>query len=163
MISMPSIRSFVRDDRAVSISVGFILTFTITFVTMIVLVSSFHSMMDSAEHTVMRNEFEIHGNEISLQISNIDTAISITNSMGGRVDDMSYQLKLPDTIANKQYSVEFSDNPKEIIFEADGREETRIKVSYTTQELSLKPAKLYSGSNKFLMIYNSTSKMIEIH
>ncbi|MDI3539074.1 MAG: hypothetical protein PWQ52_197, partial [Methanolobus sp.] len=58
-----------RDERAVSLSVGFMLTMTITVITTMILISSFYAMMDRAEHTVMRDEFEIHGNDISLQIS----------------------------------------------------------------------------------------------
>jgi FlaG/FlaF family flagellin (archaellin) len=151
------------DERAVSISVGFMLTLTITVITTMILISSFYAMMDRAEQTVMRDEFEIHGNDISLQISNIDTAVQITNNAGGRVESITYQLTLPDTIANKQYSVEFSDHPKEIIFESEGRDETRVKVSYKTQAINVTNTTLYSGSSDFFLHYNATSNMLEIH
>ncbi|MCQ6961718.1 DUF7266 family protein [Methanolobus chelungpuianus] len=155
-------RNLVLDDRAVSLSVGFILTLTITVIATIVLINSFYALMDRAEHTVMRDEFEIHGNDISLQISNIDTAVQLTNNTGGKVENIAYQLTLPDTIANKEYSVEFSDHPKEIIFESEEREETRVSVSYTTREVSIKPTKIYSGSSDFILHYNTTSNMLEI-
>lgn len=156
-------RGLARDDRAVSLSVGFMLTLTITIITTMVLINSFYTQMDRAEHIVMRDEFEIHGNDISLQIANIDTAVQLTNNSGGKVESITYQLTLPDTIANKQYSVEFSDNPKEIVFESEGRDETRIKVSYTTRAINVTPIKLYSGSSDFFLHYNATSNMLEIH
>jgi hypothetical protein len=158
-------KKFTRDERAVSLSVGFMLTLAITLITTMVLISSFYTMMDRAEHTVMRDEFEIHGNDISLQISNIDTAIQITNNAGGKVESINYQLILPDTIANKQYSVEFSGHPgtKEIIFESEGREESKVKVAYTTNDVNVTPTKLYSGSSDFVLHYNATSNMLEIY
>lgn len=152
-----------RDERAVSLSVGFMLTMTITVITTMILISSFYAMMDRAEHTVMRDEFEIHGNDISLQISNIDTAVQITNNAGGKVESITYKLTLPDKIANKQYSVEFPSNSTEIVFESEGRDETRVKVSYTTRAINITPTKLYSGSNEFLLHYNATSNMLEIY
>jgi FlaG/FlaF family flagellin (archaellin) len=165
MIRKIATKKFTRDERAVSLSVGFMLTLAITLITTMVLISSFYTMMDRAEHTVMRDEFEIHGNDISLQISNIDTAVQITNNAGGRVESITYQLILPDTIANKQYSVEFSGHPgtKEIIFESEGREESKVKVAYTTNAVNVTPTKLYSGSNDFVLHYNATSNMLEIY
>ena len=78
-------RGFIHDDRAVSMSVGFILTFTITVICMSLLIGSFFTMLDRAGQTAMRDEFEIHGNEIALQITNMDTAVQIMQTSGGKI------------------------------------------------------------------------------
>ncbi|WP_406660495.1 hypothetical protein V7O66_11685 [Methanolobus sp. ZRKC3] len=156
------ILKFVDDNRAVSLSVGFIMTFGITAITMIVVVSSFYGMMDGAEQTTMRNEFEIHGNDIALQISNIDTTVQLTENLGGKIESICYSPPLPDEIAGQQYSVEFSNQTREIIFESHGKDATRVKIPYSTTVTDVASVKLYSGSSEFRMHYDPTSRLIKM-
>ncbi|WP_342303919.1 hypothetical protein [Methanolobus sp. ZRKC5] len=156
------IRQFKDDEKAVSISVGFILTLAITVITMMVVISSFYSMMDRAEQTIMRDEFEIHGNDMALQISNIDTAVQITRNAGGEVGSFFFQLPLPDEIAGQQYSMELSNQTNEIIFESHGKDATRVKVPYKVHETEVASVKLFSGSDEFILYYDPASNMIEI-
>ncbi len=155
-------RQFRNDERAVSISVGFILTFTITVLTMIVVVNSFYTMMDRAEQSIMRDEFEIHGNDMALQLSNIDTAVQITRNAGGEVGSFFFQLPLPDEIAGQQYSMEISNQTNEIIFESHGKDATRVKVPYKVHQTNVASVKLFSGSDDFILHYDPASNMIEI-
>ncbi|WP_340820197.1 hypothetical protein [Methanolobus sp. WCC4] len=157
------IRKFKDDERAVSISVGFILTLSITIITMMVVISSFYDMMDRAEHTIMRDEFEIHGNDIALQMSNIDTAVQITTSAGGEVGSFFFKLPLPDEIAGQQYSMEISNQTNEIIFESHGKDATRVKVPYQVHEVDVASVKLYSGSSEFALYYDPATNMVEVH
>ncbi|TQD28250.1 hypothetical protein [Methanolobus vulcani] len=154
---------FKDDERAVSISVGFILTLSITLITMMVVISSFYTMMDRAEQTIMRDEFEIHGNDIALQLSNIDTAVQITKSAGGEVGSFDFKLLLPTEIAGQQYSMEISNQTKEIIFESHGKDATRVKVPYQVHEIEVTSVKLFSGSNDFVLHYDPASNMIEVY
>ncbi len=156
------IRQFRYDEKAVSVSVGFVLTLSITVITMVVVISSFYTMMDRAEQTVMRDEFEIHGNDMALQISNIDTAVQISRNAGGEVGSFFFILPLPDEIAGQQYSVELSNQTNEIIFESHGKYATRVKVPYKVHETEVESVKLYSGSNEFILHYDPASNMIRI-
>lgn len=156
------IRQFKNDDRAISVSVGFIMTFAITVITMVVVVNSFYTMMDRAEQTIMRDEFEIHGNDMALQISNIDTAVQITTNAGGEVGSFFFKLPLPDEIAGQQYSMEISNQTNEIIFESHGKDATRVKVPYKVHETNVASVKLFSGSDDFILYYDPASNMIEI-
>ena len=151
------------DENAVSISVGFILTLSITVITMVVVISSFYTMMDRAEQTIMRDEFEIHGNDMALQISNIDTAVEITKSAGGEVGSFFFKLPLPDDIAGQQYSMEISNQTNEIIFESHGKDATRVKVPYQVHEIDVASVKLYSGSNEFALYYDPATNMVEVY
>lgn len=155
-------RQLGDDERAVSVSVGFVLTLSITVITMVVVISSFYTMMDRAEQTVMRDEFEIHGNDMALQISNIDTAVQITRNAGGEVGSFFFILPLPDEIAGQQYSVELSNQTNEIIFESHGKDATRVKVPYKVHETEVESVKLFSGSNEFILHYEPASNMIKI-
>ncbi|WMW26214.1 hypothetical protein RE474_05745 [Methanolobus sediminis] len=154
---------FREDEKAVSISVGFVLTLSITVITMMVVISSFYTMMDRAEQTIMRDEFEIHGNDMALQLSNIDTAVQITRNAGGDVGSFYFKLSLPDEIAGQQYSMEISNQTNEIIFESHGKDATRVKVPYQVQEVEVASVKLFSGSNEFVLNYDPSSNMIEVY
>lgn len=156
------IRQFRDDERAVSISVGFVLTLSITIITMVVVINSFYGMIDKAEHTIMRDEFEIHGNDMALQMSNIDTAVQMTKAAGGEVGSFFFMLPLPDEIAGQQYSMEISNQTNEIIFESHGKDATRVKIPYKVHEIEVASAKLFSGSDDFRLTYNPASNMIEI-
>ncbi|WP_406655742.1 hypothetical protein V7O62_08090 [Methanolobus sp. ZRKC2] len=156
------IRQFKDDERAISVSVGFVLTLAITVITMVVVISSFYDMIDRAEHTIMRDEFEIHGNDMALQISNIDTAVQITKNAGGEVGSFFFELPLPDEIAGQQYSMEISNQTSEIIFESHGKYATRVKVPYKVHETEVASVKLFSGSDDFILYYDPDTNMIEI-
>ncbi|MBN2109788.1 MAG: hypothetical protein JW705_01690 [Methanosarcinaceae archaeon] len=150
------------DENAVSISVGFVLTLSITVITMMIVISSFYAMMDRAEQTIMRDEFEIHGNDLALQLSNIDTAVQVTRSAGGEVGSLFFILPLPDEIAGQQFSVELSNQTSEIIFESQGKDATRVKVPYKVHATEVGSVKLFSGSNDFILHYDPDSNMIRI-
>lgn len=155
--------AFRDDERAVSISVGFVLTLSITVITMMVVISSFYTMMDRAEQTIMRDEFEIHGNDMALQISNIDTTVQITRSAGGDVGSFYFKLPLPDKIAGQQYSMEISNQTNEIIFESHGKDATRVKVPYKVHGIDVASVKLFSASNEFVLYYDPATNMVEIY
>ncbi len=156
------IRRIIDDENAVSISLGTILMFSITVVTLIVVISSFYTMMDRHEDSVTRNQFEIHGNDLALQISNIDTAVQITNNYGGKTENISSLFSLPPKIADNQYSIEFSNNSKEIIFESGDEAETEVKVSYVTSAVNISSKKIYSGPDHFEFYYDKDSNLIKI-
>lgn len=157
------IKKFINDEKAVSISVSTMLLFSITVITLIVVISSFYTMMDREGYMVTRNQFEIHGNDLALQISNIDTAVQVTKDQGGTVENISYSFSLPPTIADHQYSIEFANSSNEIIFESQGKTESVVRVTYVTTEVEVSSMKMYSGPDKFEFYYNSTSNMIEVH
>ena len=92
-------RELLNDEDAVSVAVGFILTFIITVIAFVMVMSSFYNLMDNTEHNVMSEECEIHGNDISLQIINIDASVNITSTAGGSIADLHHELDLPDKIA----------------------------------------------------------------
>jgi hypothetical protein len=47
----------------------------------------------------MRSEFEIHGNDISMQISSIDSLVAVMDNSGAYIGVLEYDLDLPDRIA----------------------------------------------------------------
>ncbi|SES66611.1 hypothetical protein SAMN04488587_0436 [Methanococcoides vulcani] len=156
-------KQIFHDNKAVATSVGFILTFSITVITFVLVMNASYNMMDQAEHTVMREEFEIHGNNIALQLTEMETIVNITNTAGGEVDEIKYEMLLPLKVANDYYSVEFSNQTNEMIFESHGRDETRVKIPYEMRNIQLMSTTISSASEEHYMIYNSTANMVEIY
>lgn len=151
------------DNKAVSTSVGFILTFVITIITFLLVMQSSYGLMDQAEHTVMREEFEIHGNNIALQLTKIDTMVGVVNNGGGEIIDHRSELMIPIRIANEYYYVEFSNQTREIIFESNERSETRVQVAFDIENTNIMSTTLSSASGDHFLLYNSTSNVIEIY
>ncbi|MDA0525212.1 DUF7266 family protein [Methanococcoides alaskense] len=156
-------KQLYTDNKAVSTSVGFILTFVITIITFILVMQSSYGLMDQAEHTVMREEFEIHGNNIALQLTKIDTMVGIVNNGGGEIVEHRSELMVPIKIANEYYYVEFSNQTREIIFESNERSETRVQVAFDIENTNIMSTTLSSASGDHFLLYNSTSNVIEIY
>ena len=156
-------KQFYTDNKAVSTSIGFILTFVITIITFILVMQSSYDLMDQAEHTVMREEFEIHGNNIALQLTKIDTMVGVVNNGGGDIIDLRSELMIPIKIANEYYYVEFSNQTREIIFESNERSETRVQVAFDIENTNIMSTALSSASGDHFLLYNSTANMIEIY
>ncbi|MBN2109794.1 MAG: hypothetical protein JW705_01720 [Methanosarcinaceae archaeon] len=155
-------RTLAKDDNAVSLSIGFILTFSITILVLVTILSSFYTLMDQAEQKVMRDEFEIHGNDIAVKITTIDTIAGAAMRSGSDIGELRYELSLPDKIAGKQYLIEFSNTTNDIIFSSEERDETRVKIPYSTDGTTLLSTTLYSSTGEYQIIYNPDANTIEI-
>lgn len=156
-------RDILNDENAVSISVGFILTFSITVIAFLMIMQTFYGMLYQAEHTVLREEFEIHGNDIAVQLTNIDTIVNVTLSSGGDIGEIRYDVSLPDKIAGSYYSVEFSNLTSEITFNSDDRLETTAKIPYITQTTTVSSTKIYSAAGEHYLLYNPSTNLIEVY
>ena len=156
-------RDILNDENAVSISIGFILTFTITVIAFLMIMQTFYGMLYQAEHTVLREEFEIHGNDIAVQLTNIDTIVNGTLNSGGNIGTIRYDVSLPDKIAGSYYSVEFSNLTNEIIFNSDDRLETTAKIPYVTQTTTVSSTTIYSAAGEHYLLYNPSTNLIEVY
>ena len=156
-------KQIFHDNEAVATSVGFILTFSITVITFLLVMNASYSMMEQAEQTVMREEFEIHGNNIALQFTEMEMIVNSSSTAGGVVGEIRYEMLLPLKVANEYYSVEFSNSDKEMIFESHGRDETRVKIPYEARNIQVMDTTISSAAGEHYMIYNSTSNMVEIY
>ena len=155
-------RRLANDENAVSISIGFILTFSITVLILVIILTSFYSLMDQAEQTVMRDEFEIHGSDLAVKITTIDTMAGTAMRSGADIGEIRYELSLPDKIAGKQYSIEFSNTTNEIIFSSEERDETKVKIPFSTDDTTLLSTTIYSSTGEYQISYNPSANTIEI-
>lgn len=153
------IKRFLKDDSAVSVSVGSILIFSISVLAFIMVMNSFFSMMDQTEETVTREEFETYGNDIALQLINVDTIISNTGKYG--VNSLKYEFTIPDKVAGEYYSVNFSNKSNEITFKSQNQ--VKVKVPYSVCNTQVETTTIYSSSTNHYFFYNSSKNLIEVH
>lgn len=151
-----------EDENAVSLSIGFILTFSITVLVLVTILTSFYSLMNQAEQTVMRDEFEIHGSDLAVKITTIDTMAGTAIGSGSTVGEISYAVSLPEKIAGKQYTIELSNTTNDIILSSEERDETRVKVPFSTDDTTVLSTTLYSSNGEFLIVYNPDTNTIEM-
>ena len=156
-------REFLNDEEAVSVAVGFILTFTITVIAFMMVMSSFYGLMDSTEHNVMLEECEIHGNDIALQIINIDAAVNVNSVAGGSISELNHEIDLPDRIAGQYYSIEFSNTTNEITFRSQKSDRVLTRIEYVTKTTDVKPTIIHSAAGEHYMEYNPATNLIEIY
>ena len=155
------IKKLLKDDNAVSVSVGSILIFSISVIAFIMLMNSFFSMMDQTERTVTREEFETYGNDLSLQLTNVDTIIAKTNSSGGSTKHLKYGFSIPDKVAGEYYSINFSNKSNEITLKSQNH--IMVKIPYTLQSTDVESTTIYSSSTNHYFLYNSSKNLIEVH
>ncbi|WP_292468078.1 hypothetical protein [Methanolobus sp.] len=156
------LNNFREDDSAVSITIGFILTFSITVIILMTVLSSFYSLMDKAEETVMRDEFEIHGNDIAVRIATIDTMVGTAVDSGSDVGELRYKISLPDKIAGKTYSVEFVNSTRDIVFISEERSGTIVKVPYYAENTVVLSTTIHSPKAEFVIRYDPGAEAIII-
>lgn len=155
-------RRLAKDENAVSVSIGFILTFSITVLILVIILTSFYSLMNQAEQTVMRDEFEIHGSDLAVRITTIDTIAGTAIRSGATLGEIRYEVSLPEKIAGKHYTIEFSNTTSDIIISSEERDETRVKVPYSTEDTKVVSTTLYSSKGEFQIVYNPITNTIEM-
>lgn len=152
----------LKDEAAVSISVGFILTFVISVVALVTVLTAFYTLMDRAEQTVMRSEFEIHGNDLSMQISSIDVLVAVMNNSGAYIEVLEYEFNLPDKIAGEHYSVSVLNSSREIMLQSRDKAETKVMIPYSTKNIVIIESTIFSEAGRHYMRYDPMHRTLEI-
>jgi len=152
----------LKDETAVSISVGFILTFVISVIALVTVLTSFYTLMDRAEQTVMRSEFEIHGNDISMQIASMDALVAVMNNSGAYMGVLEYELNLPDQIAGEYYSVSVVNSSHEIMLQSSDKAETKVMIPYSTNNILVVESTIFSEAGRHYMTYDPVHRTLEM-
>ncbi|AEH61310.1 hypothetical protein Mzhil_1471 [Methanosalsum zhilinae DSM 4017] len=151
-------RDLIDDESAVSVSVGFIITFSVTAIVLVLIMNSFFVMMNQTEDGVTRDEFEMYGSMISSKLSAMDNLIYTVEVNGGEVGELRYELNLPLKIAGNYYSVHVLSEDSEILFVSEGISGTMVSVPYSVNSADVAPTDLYISGNKIYLVYNPSNK-----
>ncbi|HIH43738.1 MAG TPA: hypothetical protein HA257_01230 [Candidatus Methanoperedenaceae archaeon] len=154
-----NLKRLVSDESAVTITIRFILKFSVTVIALMLLLFSFQAMLQRAEETVMRSEMEVIGSDIALRISGMDMAITSTRGASGSVNVLEHEFAIPNEIAGNTYYIVIR-SYNEIDLKSDEVDvETRIPFKANT---AVTTSTIYSSTTRHRIIYNQSSGAIEV-
>ncbi len=152
-------KNLFGNDEAVSISIGFILMFAVTVLVFTALIISFYSLSRGTEKSAMQESFRIMGNGVAIKITAVDTLINATNSYGGTINELNYEIAVPSSLAGKTYTMNITGSPNRIIMEADNGAKVTVPFNISTSFIA---RKIYSGAENYMIYYNRTINGIDI-
>ncbi|MCZ7402957.1 MAG: hypothetical protein O8C61_12110 [Candidatus Methanoperedens sp.] len=152
-------RNLIKDDNAVSISIGYILMFAITVIVISVTIISFYSLTNSNEKAAMTATFRLIGAGLSNKITTVDTMVNITNSYGGTVNSLEYEFPMSASVADRSYTVNITNSPYQIILQSDNGAMTTSSFNIST---NFTPIQIYSGAENYKISYNKSGSSLNL-
>lgn len=150
-------KNLLKNDEAVSITLGFILMLTITVLVFLAVILSFYTLMQQSKNVAMRESFDIMGSGLATRITTVDSLVNMTGYYGGTVNALEYEFSLPATIANEGYSINITN--KQIIIESDTG--ARAWIPFNTSS-SIMGKTIYSSAHDYKLTYSRTNNIINI-
>jgi hypothetical protein len=151
--------TIIKNEDAVSVSIGFILMFGVTVIVFTGVMVSFYSLSQNTEKSAMRESFKILGNGLANNINTVDTLVNVSASFGATVESIEYEFRLPATIAGKTYSINLTNTTYEIILEADNG--ALVGAPFTVSN-NFTGRKFYGGAEDYIITYDKNNNIIYI-
>ncbi len=151
-------RRFIQNEDAVSISLGAILTFSISVLVFVAVILTFYTLSNSSEKTAMQGSFDILGSEVAFKVTIVDTLVNISSNpngaYGGTVNKLEYEFSVPASIANEDYSVNMTNSTKQVIIQADNGAISWIPFNTST---NIMQATVYSNAQYYKFNYSNNN------
>ncbi len=142
--------NLLKDDSAVSISIGFILMFAVTVIIFTATIISFYSLTKSSEKSAQDTTFKIIGAGLATKITTVDILVNITNSYGGNMTSLEYEVTMPASVAGKSYSVNITNSTYQIIIQSDNGALTYSPFNISNNFTAIQ---IYSGAENYKLVY----------
>lgn len=154
-----NLKNLIKNEDAVSITVGFILMLSITVLTFSTIILSFYTLSMQSEKTAMWESFDILGSRLAVRMTTVDTILNTTNNYGGTVNSLEYEFSIPATIANEGYSINITNSTKQIILYSDIGAKTWVPLNISTNFMG---QEIYSSAQDYKFTYDKTNNTIII-
>lgn len=154
-----TLKKLLGNDDSVSISIGFILMFSITVLMFTVIILSYYTLSQDTEESAMRVNFKMMGNGLAGKIIMADTLINITRSYGGTVNTFEYDFSIPASVAGKSFTMNITNSTHEIIMESDSGAREVVPFNVSSNFTGIK---LYSGAENYKLKYDTSSNSLYI-
>ncbi len=149
-------KGFLKNEDAVSITVGFILILFITVIIFSAIVISFYTLTQDTQRAAMMESFDILGSAFASRVTSMDTLANITVSNGGTVNQLEYDFSIPATIANEGYGINITRQRVYMDAENNAKAWIPFNSSYNITE------QIYSSAQDYTLRYNTSKKSIII-
>lgn len=97
----------MRDDRAVSSALGYVLSLGVTVILITGLLLAGGNFVDGERTSITRTELDVVGQRLASQLSSADRA-AMTAGTDGRLE---IEARLPDRVAGTEYEIEIGTPP----------------------------------------------------
>jgi len=151
-----SIKKILINEDAVSITIGFILMFSITVLVFSGIIISFYSLTGQSHETGMRISFDIMGSGFAARVTSMDTLVSIIRSHGGNINQLEYDFSIPASIAGESYSISITREKLLLDAENDAKARMPFNSYYYINE------QLYSNAQDYTLSYDNNNNSMEI-
>jgi hypothetical protein len=146
-------KSLLKNEDAVSITVGFILMLSLTVLVFCAIVLSFYTLEQQSQEAAMRESFDILGSGFAARITSMDTLINITTSNGGTVNQLEYDFSIPASIANEGYGINIT---REMIF-LDAENNAKAWIPFNSSYNIT--GQIYSSAQDYTLSDNNSNSM----
>jgi hypothetical protein len=149
-------KNLVKNEDAVSITVGFILILSITVLVFSAIILSFYTLTLNSQQAAMRESFDILGSGFAARVASMDTLVNITKSNGGAVNQMEYDFSIPLSIAKKEYGINITRERIFVDAENDAKSWIPFNSSYNITE------QIYSNAQDYTLSYDNNTNSMKI-
>lgn len=150
------IRKILRNEDAVSISIGFILMFLVTMLVFSGIMISFNSLFERSRETAMRASFDILGSGFAARLTSMDTLVNNSRSNGGTINQLEYDFSIPASIANEDYGINITQEKILLDAENDAKVWIPFNSSYNINE------QIYSNAQDYTLSYDNNNNSMKI-
>lgn len=149
-------KNLLKNEDAVSITLGFILILFITVLVFSATILSFYTLTQHSQEAAMRESFDILGSGFAARVTSMDTLVNITTSNGGIVNQMEYDFSIPASIANEGYGINIT--RERIFLDAENNAKAWIPFnsSYNITE------QIYSNAQDYTLSYDNNNNSMKI-
>lgn len=154
-----AMKRLVSDESAVTLTISYILQFSVTVIAVLLLLFSFQAMIDRAEEGVMRSEMEVIGSDIAVRLTSVDLTITSARGASGNVNALEYEFTIPQEIAGNSYYIVIHSYDEIDLKSTAVDVETRIPFKAST---NITTSTIYSSNSRHRIIYNRSSGAIEV-
>ncbi len=150
------VKKLLENESAVSITIGFILMFSITVLVFSGIVLSFYTLSQHSKETAMKASFDILGSGFAARVTSMDILLNITGSYGGTVNELEYDFSIPASIAGESYTINITRKKIFMNAENDAMAWIPFNSSYTINE------QIYSNAQDYILWYDNNNKSMRI-
>lgn len=150
------IKKLPENEDAVSITIGFILMFSITVLVFSGIVLSFYTLSQNSKETAMKASFDILGSGFAARVTSMDTLLNITGSYGGTVNELEYDFSIPASIAGESYAINITHEKIFMNAENDAKSWTPFNSTYIIND------QIYSNAQDYTLWYDNNNNTMKI-
>jgi len=150
------IKKLLENEDAVSITIGFILMFSITVLVFSGIVLSFYTLSEHSKETAMMASFDILGSGFAARITSMDTLVNLSRSYGGNVNQLEYDFSIPASIADESYGINITSEKIFLDAENDAKAWIPFNSSYNINE------NIYSNAQDYTLWYDNNNNIMKI-